>query len=57
MINFCAGTPPSGRIVLHALFVGLAAVRANGRILQLKILLCHEYDEYPRGRAIWCDRT
>jgi len=54
---FVPGHTPTGRIVLHALFAGLAAVRANGRILQLKILLCHEYDEYPRGRAIWCDRT
>lgn len=48
MINFCNAsvtpTPPSGHL-LHAPFMGLDAVRTTDRILQLKILLCHEYDE------------
>lgn len=56
MINFCAvASTPTGR-VLHALFVELAAVHVNGRILQLKILLCHEYDESPSGRTIRRDQ-
>lgn len=48
MINFysaLARSTPRWGWPLHARFTGLAAVRTSGRILQLKIPLCHEYDE------------